>query len=120
MRKTLTLIALLTACSLEHEVSRVSVPGTDLTLVVVQDEKKMFRYRVVANDERVSEDRLFSGPCSERLPDAVVTRESDLVRISWPVRCQGQGLFVEFDLRRAQIRRDSNIADAPPIIQAHR
>ena len=120
MRATLALVALLAGCSLEHEVSRVSVAGTHLALVVVQDEKRMFRYRVLAGDEPVSAERLFSGPCSEPLPDAVVTQESELVRISWAVRCQGQGLFVEFDLRRGQIRRDSNDADAPPVIQAHR
>lgn len=120
MRKTLALVALLAGCSLEREVSRVSVPGTELTLVVVQDEKQMFRYRVLAGDQPVSAERLFSGPCSEPLPDAVVTQESEMVRISWPVRCQRQGLFVEFDVRRGQIRRDSNHADAPLVIQAHR
>jgi hypothetical protein len=121
MLRVLALTFLITAgaCSLEHEVSRVPVPGTDLTLVITQDEKRMFSYEVFSGEEAVSDRRLFSEYCSEPLPPAEITQQPGTVKISWQVKCQ-EGLFIEFDLGRVQLRRDSNLSGAPPTIRSRR
>lgn len=108
-------IILLCACSLTEEVARVAIPGTTLTVVVVQDEKRMYRYQIFEDGAAVSGERLFSGYSAGPLPQPVIAESNGLVRISWPKK--DQELFLEFDRRAGQIVRDSNLADHPPTIE---
>lgn len=117
LQKILLLTALLvSACSPAKEVARVPIPGTRLEIVVVQDEKKMHRYRVFRNGVPVSEERVFSGYSSYQLMPAAIAESAGVVKISW-ARQDGE-IFLEFDRQRGQIVRDSNMSDHPPVIEA--
>jgi hypothetical protein len=47
--------ATLASCSTEKEVAKVAVPNTNMVLVLNEDEKRMFRYQVFA-DEKLESD----------------------------------------------------------------
>jgi hypothetical protein len=117
LRAILLVIALLLcACSLTKEVARVAIPQTSLMIVVVQDEKKMYRYRVFRNGVPVSAERVFSGYSSSPLAPAAIAESAGVVKISWAK--QDGDIFLEFDRRRGLIVRDSNMSDHPPVIEA--
>jgi hypothetical protein len=94
------------------------VPGTNLTLVVNQDFKYMFHYQISAHGRPVSDWRAFGSPCAKGVSTADIIQQPGIVRISWKDKCQNS-LFVEFDIQRGQIVRDSNLADSPPAIRPH-
>jgi hypothetical protein len=106
----------LASCSLEKEVSRVAVPGTNLTIVLSEDEKGMYRYRVLSHGVPVSDERLL-GPHydSGSHPAPVVSVSQGFVTISWPSTHTTH--YVTVDVARRQIVQDSNAADAPPKIR---
>jgi hypothetical protein len=85
------MLLLLTACTLEHEVSRVVVPNTALTIVVVEDEKSLYRYRVYDGGKITADsaDGIIFGhrqglERNELLPIPVVTEAGGLATIIWP------------------------------------
>jgi|SRR5688572_4062416 hypothetical protein len=110
-------VVVLCACSpTGEEISRVAIPDTALSVAVAQDEKGLYRYRVIENGASVTPDRIFGGsgvraPLQPRLTDT-----GSLVRISW---LQGslEVAFLEFDRATGQIARDSNVTGAPPKIE---
>lgn len=63
MRKTIfAAVVMLCACSpTESVMSRVEIPQTALAVVVVQDGKGLYRYRVFRNDIPVTKARIFGG-----------------------------------------------------------
>jgi hypothetical protein len=98
------------SCSLEHEVSRVAVPETGLTVVVVEDEKSLYRYRIEPGDGS-NGNRIFGTRAAQRdrgapLPPPVITRSGDVVVINWP----GTSLQVRIDVVRRVVVEDSNQA----------
>jgi hypothetical protein len=107
---------LVSACSPAKEVARVAIPGTPLEIVVVQDDKKMYHYRILQNGVPVSEERVFSGYSSYQLMPAAIAESAGVVKISWAK--QDGEIFLEFDRQKGQIVRDSNMSDHPPVIEA--
>ena len=99
------IVLLLAACS-NREISRVAVPGTDLTVVVVEDWKDMYWYRFYQGDAPVSTDRLL-GPRYDSNPSGpVVERQGSVVKLSWPSQ---RGVhFIEFDTVTHRVIQDSN------------
>ena|ERR1700693_3163382 len=93
---------ILASCSLEHEVSRVALPDTGLTVVVSEDEKSLYRCRIYPQ-EKSSDGRL----CGHRqgvardapLPTPVVTRSGDVTTIYWP----GTNLRIRIDVVRGVV-----------------
>lgn len=98
---------ILASCSLEHEVSRVALPGTGLTVVFFEDEKSLYRYRIYPQ-EKSSDGRVFGhrqGITRDTpLPAPVVSRSGDVATIYWP----GTSLRVRIDVVRAKAVDDSN------------
>jgi hypothetical protein len=113
----LAAVAMLCACSpLEQEVSRVPIPETALSVVVVRDEKGLYRYRVFENGSPVSKQRIFGGSAADAPVRPKVSEADSLVKISW----SQEGLevaFLEFDRRTGQLVVDSNLTDRPPPIE---
>jgi hypothetical protein len=107
---------LVSACSPAKEVARVAIPETPLEIVVVQDDKKMYRYRIFQNGVPVSEERVFSGYSSYQLMPAAIAESAGVVKIFWAK--QDGEIFLEFDRQRGQIVRDSNMSAHPPVIEA--
>jgi hypothetical protein len=108
---------MLCACSpTESEMSRVAIPETALSVVVVQDEKGLYRYRVFEDSIPVTEDRIFGGSSTRTPVQPVLTEMDVLVRISWSQ--EGfEVAFLVFDKATGQIAQDSNLTDRPPSIQ---
>ena len=76
------LVLLLGGCSLTHEVARVAVAETPFTLVILEDEKQLLRYRVYAGNTPVSDERLVGGHCGkEGLPNPDISKGLSVVRI---------------------------------------
>jgi hypothetical protein len=93
---------LLAACSLEKEVSRVAVPESNMTLVLTEDEKQMFRYHVLVNGEEAGEPG-FLGPHDFEVPvKPLVTVDGHQVVFTWRGHLITQ--FVAFDVVACQVR----------------
>lgn len=93
------------ACT-DHEVTRVAVPDTNVTLVLTQDEKQMFRYEVRVG-RRAALDQGFLGPYdADSSLRPVMTREGNVVTFTW----HGSRLrhFVQFDVATCQLVGDSH------------
>jgi hypothetical protein len=113
----LAAIVMLCACSpLEREVSRVSIPETVLAVVVVRDEKGLYRYRVFESSSPVSKQRVFGGSATDAPLQPRVTETGGLVRVSWSQEGR-EVAFLEFDRRTGQLVVDSNLTDRPPPIE---
>jgi hypothetical protein len=110
LKSTFLVALLLAACSLEHEVSRVTIPNTGLTVVVVEDEKSLYRYRIYGSGKTSSEGRIFgerSGRARDAsLPTPVVSRAGDIASVIWP----GTSLQIQIDVPRGVAVNDSNQA----------
>ena len=107
LRRIFFATVILASCSLEHEVSRVALPDTGLTVVVFEDEKSLYRYRIYPK-EKSSDGRIF-GQRQEvdrdtPLPAPVVTRNGNVATIHWP----GTSLWLRIDVARAETVDDSN------------
>lgn len=96
----LFLSVVVSSCSLEHEVSRVAIPGTDLTVIVVEDEKSLYRYSVeplsLSSNGRIIGPRAGQRAKNEALPKPVITRDGDVATVVWP----GTDLRVRIDVVR--------------------
>jgi hypothetical protein len=113
----LAAVVMLCACSpLEREVSRVPIPETALSVVVVRDERGLYRYGVLENGSPVSKERIFGGSAADAPLEPKVSESGTLVRISWS---QGglEVAFLEFDRTTGQLVADSNLTDRPPRIE---
>ena len=115
--KLIVLVALILAsCTLEHKVSRVQLPGTALAVVVVEDEKSLYRYRIYPKGEP-ADGRIFGErrgrDRGSPLPTPVVTRMGDIVSITWP----GLYLNIQIDVVHGLVVKDSNDAETPPKFQ---
>ena len=113
----LTALILLCACSLTgREVSRVAIPETVFSTVVVQDEKGLYRYKVFENGAPATSERIFGGSASNAPLRPVLTEISGVVRIAWSQEAR-EVAFLEFDRASSQITQDSNLSDRPPLIE---
>jgi hypothetical protein len=79
---------LLAACTLEHEVSRVAIPNTGITVIVVEDEKSLYRYRIYGG-RAVNTDGIIFGHRQGRnrdapLPTPAIAKTGDVATIAWP------------------------------------
>ena len=100
---------LLAACTLEHEVSRVAIPNTSLTVVVVEDEKSLYRIRIYENGKRSSSDEGIFGSRhgidrDAPLPAPVVTRTASAATLAWP----GTNLKITIDVKHGTAIDDSH------------
>jgi hypothetical protein len=103
---SIILVGLLLVSCTDKEVSRVAVPKTNLTLVLTEDEKQMFRYNVLADGQRVF-DSGFLGPHDYGVPShPTVSIDGSTVTFSWrgPLITQ----FVRFDVSSCQLLQDSS------------
>ena len=115
MRKLLLLasVAVIASCSLKSEKARVALPGTNLVLVLEEDEKRMTRYHLLV-DGTLS-DEGFLGPPNAPLDGKVeVSDNQGTVRLSWGLT--GLGQFVVIDTIACRIVEHSNSGDPPPRI----
>jgi len=104
----------LISCSPQHDVSNVVLPGTSISVAVVEDEKSIYHYVIHENGKPGSSGREFGVRAGQhlkgaRLPDAVVTRSGNVATITWP----GTGLHVEIDVARGIAVSDSNGVPMP-------
>jgi len=76
-RKLVLCVALLvaTSCSLQHQLSRVEVPGTDLYVVLSQDEKHLWRCELFAGRKSVSESLICGAPDYRQEPVTFTTQQ---------------------------------------------
>jgi hypothetical protein len=91
---------LLAACTLEHEVLRVAIPNTGIAVVVVEDEKSLYRYRIYGGSA-VNADGIIFGHRQGRdrdtpLSTPVVAKTGDVATIAWP----GTKLQLHIDVTR--------------------
>ena len=116
MRKISLLLvaAAIASCALTSEKARVTVPGTNLVLVVEQDEKLLTRYHFVVNGVE-SADGVLGTPRVPLDENVAITESQGLVRLSWgPDGKFGQ--FVVVDINVCRIVEHSNPASPPPRI----
>jgi hypothetical protein len=113
MRKflLLVLVAAVASCSLKSEKARVALPGTNLVLVLEEDEKRMTRYHLVIGDTESAEG--FLGPPNAPLDGKVEVKDNrGTIRLSWGP--EGLGQFVVIDTLNCRIVEHSNASDPPP------
>jgi hypothetical protein len=104
------------ACALVNEKSRVDIPGTNLTIVLAEDEKQMDRYWVLADGKRASGEGFLGRPDSDASTTADVSVHGTLVTVTWRRRGTLNHHFVEIDTAECRITRHSNpLADVPAI-----
>jgi hypothetical protein len=106
---------LLTACSLEKEVSRVEIPNSKIAIVLTEDGKQMFRYHVLMADKPVGDPRFLgphNGDANSYKP--TITSAGRLVTVTWKgAPSTLTAPFVQVDLAARQIS-DSQIAQKLP------
>jgi len=124
--KSWTLIALamvLTACLVlgvltllfgNSDLARVILPGSNLTLVLYEDEKGLHRYDVLAGKKKVAREVLL-GSRGDLAARPQVSVLGDHVIVTFRTE-QNTAPFVEFDLATCRILQHSNEAAAPPPI----
>jgi hypothetical protein len=106
---------ILTSCSPQREVSNVALPGTNISVSVIEDEKSIYHYCIHENNKPCSDGREFGVRAGQRprgaqLPTAVVTKNGDVATITWP----GTSLRVLIDVVRGRAIGDSNGVPMPP------
>jgi hypothetical protein len=93
-------MVLLAACTLEHEVSRVVIPNSGIIVVVVEDEKSLYRYRIYGGSAVNADGIIFGhrqgGGRDAPLPAPVVAKTGDVATIAWP----GTNLQLRVDVAR--------------------
>jgi hypothetical protein len=110
----LLLIVVIASCSLKSEKARVKLPGTNLVLVLEEDEKRMTRYHFVVDGVDTAEGIL--GPPNRPLDGKVAVSDNHgVMRLSWgPEGTMGQ--FIVIDTNACRIVEHSNSSDPPPRI----
>ena len=99
-------------CSTNAERARIVVPGTELALVLEEDEKQMTRYHFSVRDSRVSEEGFlgpYGGPPGK---DVAVSAEGGRTRISWSTPLNTQ--YVVVDPASCAVVAHSNTLAQPP------
>jgi len=115
MRKVflLFLIVVASGCSLKSERARVALPGTNLVLVLEEDEKRMTRYHLLV-DGAASAEGFLGTPNAPLDGKVAVSDNKGVVRLSWGP--EGLGQFVVVDTVNCVVLEQSNSADPPPKI----
>ena len=94
-----------TSCSLEDELSRVAVPGTDLTVVLSQDEKHLWRCQLFAGRRSISEQLICGAPDYWEDRVTFTTRQQgDSFYIHW-TQDDHHSTLVRVDLRSRTIEQ---------------
>ena len=107
----LVLVTVVAGCSLKSERARVALSGTNLVLVLEEDEKRMTRYHLVVGGTTSAEG--FLGPPNAPLDGKVeVSDNQGTIRLSWGP--EGLGQFVVIDTVNCRIVEHSNTAAPPP------
>lgn len=108
-------LALLTMLGRNDELARVPIPGSNLTLVLEQDDLGIHRYDVLAGDEKVAR-RIVLASRGELQAKPQVSILGDRVTVTFHTATHSAP-FVEFDLATCRIASHSNLASAPPPIR---
>jgi len=95
--------------------ARVDLPGSNLTLVLFEDEKHLHRYDVLADGRKVAHDVLL-GSRGALQGQSQISIIGDRVTITFRTS-DNAAPFVEFDLARCRIAQHSNESAPPPAIR---
>jgi hypothetical protein len=107
-------LGILTLLAKHSDLARVPVRGSNLTLVLYQDEKGLHRYDVLAGRNKVARDVLL-GSRGALAAEPQVAVLGDHVTITF-YTADHAAPFVEFDLAACRITQHSNQAQPPPAI----
>jgi hypothetical protein len=94
-----------TACT-DHELTRVAVPDTNVTLILTEDEKQMFRYEVRVGHRSALEQGFLGPHDADSSLRPVMTREGSIVTFTWHGSLLRQ--FVQFNVATCQLVGDSH------------
>lgn len=107
-------LGVLTLLAMHSNLARVQLPGTNLTLVLYEDEKHLHRYDVLASGKKVARDvMLGSRGALSAAPQVSVLGDQVIVTFR---TTNNSAPFVEFDLAACRIVSHSNPGSAPPPI----
>ena len=110
------ILLLLTSCLHDGVVSRVPLPGSDLTVVLSEDFKHLYSYQLFEHEIPVTDVRGLGPRYSDHCPPARVTSSAGVVSVDW-----GEGPyhhFVKVDVAHRKILGDTNQSGSPPEIRA--
>jgi hypothetical protein len=98
--------AFTSSCSTDREVARIAVPDTNVTLVLAEDEKQMFRYETIVNSKPALEQGFLGPHDADSSLRPLVTREGNVITFSW----HGSLIrhFVKFDVATCRLVGDSH------------
>jgi hypothetical protein len=96
------------------ELARVPLTGSNLTLVLYEDEKGLHRYDVLAGKKRVARDVML-GSRGDLAVDPQISVLGDKVIVTFRTE-RNTAPYVEFDLATCRIAQHSNQAASPPPI----
>jgi hypothetical protein len=97
------------------DLARVKLPGSNLTLVLYEDDKGLHRYDVLAGKTKVAREVLL-GSHGDLAARPQVSVLGDHVIVTFRTE-QNTAPFVEIDLAKCQILQHSNEAAPPPSIR---
>jgi hypothetical protein len=107
-------LGVLTLLAMHSDLARVKVPGSNLTLVLYQDDKSLYRYDVLAGKKKVARDVML-GARGALAGSPQISVLGDQVIITFRTT-ENLAPFVEFDLAACRIVSHSNAASPPPPI----
>jgi hypothetical protein len=98
--------SVLSSCATDREVARVAIPDTNLTLVLTEDEKRMFRYEILVHSKPVLEQGFLGPHDADSSLQPVVTRDGGVITFTW----HGSLIrhFVKFDVATCELVGDSH------------
>ena len=105
---------LLTLLAAHTDLARIKVSGSNLTLVLYQDDKSLYRYDVLAGKKKVARDVML-GARGALAGSPQISVLGDQVIITFRTT-ENLAPFVEFDLAACRIVSHSNLASPPPPI----
>ncbi len=107
-------LGVLTMLAGEADLARVKIPGSNLTLVLSQDDNGVHRYDVLAGQDNVARRVILASRGALAAPPQVAVLGDRVIVTFRTVR--NTTAFVEFDLAACRIVSHSNLASAlPPI-----
>lgn len=108
------ILGVLTLLAMHSNLAQVKLPGSNLTLVLYEDEKHLHRYDVLASGKKVARDvMLGSRGALGAAPQVSVLGKQVIVTFR---TSENTAPFVEFDLAACRIVSHSNQAAPPPPI----
>jgi hypothetical protein len=107
-------LGVLTSIFGNNDLARVKVPGTNLTLVLYEDEKDLHRYEVLANGKKVARDVML-GSRGGLAATPQVSVIGDRVIVTFRTT-ENTAPYVEFDRAACRIVGHSNKSSSPPPI----